>query len=57
MTTAGTRCDLHVFKNRGHMFINNLDDYVDALVKADAFLASLGFVQGEPDRELVLSTR
>jgi acetyl esterase len=57
MTSAGDRCDLHIYKNRGHMFFNDPDDYVDTLLKIDAFLVSLGFLEGEADAEAARSSR
>jgi acetyl esterase/lipase len=47
MTGAGNRCELHVYKNRNHVFLNTIDDYVDTLMRIDAFLVSLGFLDGE----------
>ena len=57
MTAAGNRCDLHVYKNRSHMFTNDIDDYVDTMVKIDAFLVSLGFLAGEADPEAARRSR
>lgn len=51
MKANGDRCDLHEYKHRGHTFTQRMDDYVDTLIKADTFLASLGFLAGKPDPE------
>lgn len=49
MERAGNRCELHVYPGRGHLFTRDLEDYRDTMVKADRFLVSLGFLEGEPD--------
>ncbi len=50
MKRAGNRCDLHVYEGLGHLFTrDNPEARVDAMVKADRFLASVGFLDGEPD--------
>jgi len=51
MEAAGNRCDLQIYNNRSHVLFHDIDDYVDTIVKADAFLASLGFLKGEADAE------
>jgi acetyl esterase/lipase len=57
MRKFGNRCDLHLYKNRGHMFYDDLDDYVDTLLKIDDFLVSLGFLEGEANAEAARSSR
>jgi len=52
MTDAGCRCDLHVYEGQPHGFFNYRDGenpYYNATVyEADKFLASLGYLKGEP---------
>jgi len=53
MKEAGNRCDLVLLENIGHAFIvagykSPESVVVEALRAADRFLASLGYVQGEP---------
>jgi acetyl esterase/lipase len=57
MREAGNRCDLHLYRNRGHMFYNDLDDYVDTLLKIDDFLVSLGYLEGEANAEAARASR
>lgn len=48
MTKAGVRCETHVYEGQAHGFFNQ-DPYKTAtLIEADKFLASLGWLQGEP---------
>ncbi len=48
MTKAGVRCDAHIYAGQPHGFFNK-DPYKTAtLIEADKFLASLGWLQGEP---------
>lgn len=48
MTKAGVRCETHVYEGQPHGFFNQ-DPYKTAtLIEADKFLASLGWLQGEP---------
>lgn len=48
MTKAGVRCDAHVYPSQPHGFFNQ-DPYKTAtLIEADKFLASLGWLKGEP---------
>lgn len=53
MEAVGSRCDLHLYEGEPHGFFNKgrqEDDrcYIDTVRKADVFLASLGYLQGEP---------
>ncbi len=51
MTDKGVRCDLHIYKNEPHEFYNYRNDvelFASTLIEADKFLASLGFLQGQP---------
>ena len=56
MKKAGNRCELIGFEGAGHGFFNwnnskipdNLKFYVETLRDADRFLASLGWIMGEP---------
>jgi acetyl esterase/lipase len=48
MVKAGVRCDTHVYEGQPHGFFNK-DPYKTAtLIEADKFLASLGWLKGEP---------
>jgi acetyl esterase/lipase len=54
MRDAGVRCDLHLYEGEGHGFFNygRTPDHAcfrDTVGKADAFLVSLGLLDGEPD--------
>ncbi|MDA0709260.1 MAG: alpha/beta hydrolase [bacterium] len=50
MADSGCRCDVHLYEGQGHGFFNfgNYDHYVKTVVETDTFLASLGYVTGEP---------
>lgn len=52
MRQAGNRCDVHGFPGRGHGFFNHARgdgaDFHRTMRLADEFLASLGWLQGEP---------
>lgn len=52
MEADGVRCDLHIYEGQGHGFFNkdrgDGSHYVMTLTEADRFLASLGYLQGEP---------
>jgi len=52
MRAAGVRCDLHLYAGQGHGFFNFEKSggryYVMTVRAADAFLASLGWLKGEP---------
>ena len=61
MKAVGARCDLHVYPGAGHGFFNkrpNKDDrwFLATLAEADRFLASLGWVKGEPTLRQAAST-
>jgi acetyl esterase/lipase len=50
MEAAGRRCDLHLYDGQIHGFFNykNPSNYVKTVQAMDRFLASLGYLQGEP---------
>lgn len=50
MAENGRRCDLHVYPGQAHGFFNykNTEYYEKTVIEADRFLASLGYLQGEP---------
>ena len=50
MNEKGIRCDLELYEGQKHGFFNfmNKDNYTDTVKKMDCFLASLGYLQGEP---------
>ena len=50
MADKGRRCDLHLYKDQGHGFFNhrNKKYFVATVIEADRFLASLGYLKGEP---------
>ena len=48
MTKVGSRCETHIYPGAGHGFFNTADYYTKTVIKADKFLASLGWIQGEP---------
>ncbi len=53
MRQAGVRCDLHLYEGEGHGFLNHRGPgggkaYALTVREADRFLASLGWVRGEP---------
>ena len=50
MEDQGGRCDLHIYEGEGHGFFNykNYDNYVATVIEMDKFLASLGYLDGEP---------
>ena len=48
MKKAGSRCDLHFYPKVGHGFFNRPDYYLLTMVETDRFLASLGWITGEP---------
>jgi len=47
MRLAGARCDLHLYEGMGHGFFNNAR-FAETVIEADRFLASLGYLTGEP---------
>ena len=52
MTAAGNRCELHAYEGQGHGFFNYFDGsnpmFVETTREVDRFLASLGWLAGEP---------
>lgn len=48
MEKAGARCDVHIYPKMGHGFFNSQPSYGLTVVEADKFLASLGWIKGEP---------
>ena len=55
MEKSGGRCDLHLYKNQPHGFFNGPDRggsfnpyYLKTVTAMDRFLASLGYLKGEP---------
>lgn len=48
MAKAGVRCDTHVYGGKPHGFFNKDPDKTTTLVETDRFLASLGWLTGEP---------
>ena len=50
MTAKGRRCDLHLYKDQQHGFFNfkNKKYFTETVIEADRFLASLGYLAGEP---------
>ena len=55
MIECGGRCALHLYKGQPHGFFNYRDGrntyYYQTVIEADKFLASLGFLKGEPTLE------
>ena len=48
MTKAGVRCDPHVYAGQPHGFFNKEPYKTATLIEVDKFLASLGWLKGEP---------
>lgn len=48
MKAAGVRCDAHLYAGQGHGFFNQEPFKSQTLILADKFLASLGWLKGEP---------
>lgn len=50
MEKVGSRCDLHLYEDKGHGFFNydKFDMYKSTVTAADEFLVSLGYLQEEP---------
>jgi acetyl esterase/lipase len=52
MKAANARCDVRIYPGAGHGFFNKRKEdgrwFTETLVEADRFLASLGWVSGEP---------
>ncbi len=55
----GGRCDLHLYEGQPHGFFNykNLDYFKDTVLKTDAFLQSLGYLDGKETLNTFLSER
>lgn len=52
MEAVGARCDLHLYEGQPHGFFNDSKGetfFLDTIRKMDAFLAGLGYLEGEPD--------
>jgi acetyl esterase/lipase len=47
MEKAGVRCDLHLYEDQPHGFFNKAK-YYETMLEADKFLASLGYLEGQP---------
>ena len=43
MESAGVRCDLHLYKGKGHGFFNKDPERADTIKKSEAFLRDLGW--------------
>lgn len=52
MKKAGVRCELRLYPGAGHGFFNREPHLSLTLVEADRFLASLGWIQGSPTRQV-----
>ncbi|BCX49064.1 lipase [Haloferula helveola] len=49
LTDVGVRCEIEIYPGQAHSFFDNDEEWVITTVgRADSFLASLGFLQGEP---------
>lgn len=50
MTDCGLRCDVHLYEGQPHGFFNykNKKYFNATVIEADKFLASLGYLKGEP---------
>ena len=59
MKKVGLKSELHVYEGQPHGFFNEKrggpEIFADTLRKMDAFLASLGYLEGEPDEEAIKS--
>lgn len=51
MEQAGARCETHVYPGMAHGFFNNNPSLGLTMKKTDTFLASLGWIKGEPTVE------
>lgn len=58
MVDQGRRCALFLYEDQGHGFFNfrNKAYYTRTVIKADLFLASLGFLKGDPTLQMPLDT-
>lgn len=61
MQAAGVQCELDLYEGRTHGFFNygrgGDKDFLAALASADRFLASLGWIEGEPTVEKFFAKR
>ncbi|MDA1043638.1 MAG: alpha/beta hydrolase [Verrucomicrobia bacterium] len=50
MEEKGCRCDLHLYEGQPHGFFNyeKKENYTETVIEMDRFLASLGYLKGEP---------
>ena len=49
MVAAGVRCEIEIYAGQAHSFFDDTKEWVVTTVgRADVFLASLGFLEGEP---------
>jgi hypothetical protein len=50
MEQKGNRCDLHLYQGQPHGFFGykNTENYTKTVIEMDRFLASLGYLKGEP---------
>ena len=48
MKAAGARCESHIYEKAGHGFFNRDPHFTLTLIETDKFLASLGWLQGQP---------
>jgi acetyl esterase len=53
MKQVGSRCEVHLYPDAGHGFFNKPNYYTQTMIEADKFLASLGWIKGEPTLALV----
>lgn len=53
MKQIGSRCEVHLYPGAGHGFFNKPNYYTQTMIEADKFLASLGWIKGEPTLALV----
>lgn len=54
MKKVGSLCEVHLYEGKTHGFFNynKFDDYKDTLLKADAFLQTLGYLEEMPTVEI-----
>ena len=48
MKKVGSICEVIFYDGAEHSFFNKGEDFVDTLYRADIFLKSLGYIDGEP---------
>lgn len=53
MKQIGSRCEVHLYPGAGHGIFNKPNYYTQTMIEADKFLASLGWIKGEPTLALV----